>query len=226
MIKMNKYLRLLVVSCGAVVELWAGDCMKFSNELGMDFVVLVNPGSRESFYMMTTEITQEQWTKVMGTNPSIHQSPRRPVEMVTWFDAQQFCETLTQKGKGVYRLPTPEEWRVAASSGLPSDISNVSQTRRFAWCLDDEGDGSHQVATKEASDWGGYDLLGNVSEWCADGYIRGGSFLSSPSGCSPAKEWKSLKDYKANYIGFRVVYEPAEMNPRANHSTVKTSVPK
>src|SRR5947209_7241846 len=88
-------------------------------------VTIKNP-----FYIGKFEVTQAQWKKVMGSNPSVFQGDKvsgdagdHPVENVTWEDAQQFLNKLNKLDKGMtYRLPTEFEWEYAARAGATGDI--------------------------------------------------------------------------------------------------------
>jgi hypothetical protein len=67
-------------------------------------------------YLGKYEVTQGEWEKVMGTNPSKYKKgPRYPVERVNWDDVQEFVKKLNTKSGKQYRLPTEAEWEYAAS---------------------------------------------------------------------------------------------------------------
>jgi formylglycine-generating enzyme required for sulfatase activity len=70
------------------------------------------------FYIGRYPVTQAQWTAVMGKNPSKHRGdPQLPVDQVSWFDCQEFCERLCQRQKRVFRLPSEAEWEYACRAG-------------------------------------------------------------------------------------------------------------
>ncbi|MDR1044893.1 MAG: formylglycine-generating enzyme family protein, partial [Candidatus Adiutrix sp.] len=72
----------------------------------------------QPFYLGTYEVTQAQWTAVMGSNPSRFEGQSNPVEQVSWDDAQAFIKRLNQQeGHSRYRLPTEAEWEYAARAG-------------------------------------------------------------------------------------------------------------
>ena len=83
------------------------------------------------FYLGAAAVTQSQYEAAMGANPSCFKgNANRPVEMVTWHDAAQFCEKLSAKEKVAYRLPTEAEWEYVCRSAsrlrlLPSYRYNL-----------------------------------------------------------------------------------------------------
>ncbi len=125
------------------------------------------------FYMQTTEVTQGQWTKVMGENPSYFKDcgDNCPVEEVSWNDTQSFIAKLnSMENTDKYRLPTEAEWEYAARAGSQNerygDISDI------AWYDSNSGGKTHPVAQKKSNTFGLYDMLGNVWEWCNDWYAH------------------------------------------------------
>ncbi len=138
----------------------------------------------KSFYMQTTEVTQGQWEKLMGSNPSYFSTCGEdcPVENVTWDDAQAYIAKLNQKGEGTYALPTEAQWEYAARAGSTTAFYNGHLTEPYgndpnldviAWYNDNTEDSPkppQPVAQKDANFWGLYDMAGNVSEWCLDWY--------------------------------------------------------
>ena len=69
------------------------------------------------FYLGKYQVTQAQWEAVMGNNPSYFKGANLPVERVSWEDAQEFCQKLSQRTKKTYRLPTEAEWEYACRAG-------------------------------------------------------------------------------------------------------------
>ena len=126
------------------------------------------------FYIGKFEVTQAQWKKVMGSNPSVFQGDKvsgdagdHPVENVTWEDAQQFLKKLNRMEKGrTYRLPTEFEWEYAARARATGDIpwSQIRKTAQIGTRT------TNKVGQKEPNAWGLYDMLGNVWEWVQDYY--------------------------------------------------------
>lgn len=135
------------------------------------------------FYLGKYEVTQEQWTKVMGTNPSVFQgakvsddASKHPVDNVTWADAQAFIKKLNAMDRtSIYRLPTEFEWEYAGRAG---DAGQTSWTviRQVAVLGRGGARGptgkatTAAVGSKPANAWGLHDMLGNVWEWVDDYY--------------------------------------------------------
>lgn len=133
------------------------------------------------FSIGETQVTQDQWVSVMGSNPSHFKGGDLPVESVSWNDCQDFISKLnTLQNEYVYRLPSEKEWVLAAGK-YPEDMLSS------AWCYENSGDRTHPVGEKMANENGLYDMLGNVWEWCQDLYddagsyrvLRGGSWVSN-----------------------------------------------
>ena len=133
------------------------------------------------YYMGETEVTQELWEAVMGSNPSYHKGGRRPVEKVSWNDCQTFLEKLNSLTAGrrpagrSFRLPTEAEWEYAARGGSKSrgyTYAGSNDLNAVAWYKENSGSGNntHDVAGKAANELGLYDMSGNVWEWCQDWY--------------------------------------------------------
>jgi formylglycine-generating enzyme required for sulfatase activity len=146
----------------------------FSNEEPVHRVQITRP-----FYLGKYPVTQGEWQAVMGNNPSHFKGERRPVEQVTWEDAQAFIQRLNaQKGEEVYRLPTEAEWEYACRAGTTG--ARYGDLDRIAWYGENSGNQTHPVGEKAANAWGLHDMLGNVWEWVGDWYGRD-YYQQSPS---------------------------------------------
>jgi serine/threonine-protein kinase len=116
------------------------------------------------FWIGQTEVTEEAYRKVTGKGGGIPRRSTRPVNGVTWEEAQGYCEAAGM------RLPTEAEWEYATRAG--STASRYGELDRVAWYDGNSDLESHDVAGKEPNAWGLYDMLGNVWEWAADWYGR------------------------------------------------------
>jgi sulfatase modifying factor 1 len=126
------------------------------------------------YYIGKFEVTQQQWEKVMGKNPSFFQGDKvsgdtknYPVEQITWKNTQAFLKKLNARDPLYsYRLPTEFEWEYAARAGAGEDIawSDINAMAVLS------GTAPSAVGQKKPNAWGLYDMLGNVWEWVQDYY--------------------------------------------------------
>ena len=123
------------------------------------------------YYIGKFEVTQELFQIVMGYNPSEIKSYNRPVENVSWEEAQQFCAKLSKITEQNFGLPTEAEWEFAARGGKKSKglfYSGSKQCDEVAWHKDNSAQKSNPVGQKRPNELGIYDMSGNIKEWCQD----------------------------------------------------------
>lgn len=150
---------------------------------------------KKPFYLGRYPVTQEQWSKVMGNNPSYFRGEKHPVETVSWEDVQVFIQKLnavenTGEKNPVYRLPTEAEWEYAARAGTTGSYffgGDESKLKEYAWFLRNSGLETHPVGLKKPNPLGFYDIYGNVGEWVQDEYHI--SYKGAPS---DGRAWESL----------------------------------
>ncbi len=189
----------------------------------------------KTFFIQTTEVTQEQWQKVMGDNPSHFSGCGKncPVERVSWDDIQTFINKLNKVEKTTkYRLPTEAEWEFSCRAGSVTnrffDGDDIADLGIYAWHDGNSAAQTHPVAQKKPNTWGIYDMLGNVWEWCHDWYasypssnetdpkgplngservFRGGAWNLAPRGIRCAVHGYISPENRLRLIGFRLVRE-------------------
>ena len=231
----------------------------YTNDIGMQFKLIPagefmmgspadDPNTRDNetprhrvritkpFYLGIHEVTQAQYEKVMGTNPSQFKGTSRPVDSVSWRESKRFCATLSEMDEAYdYRLPTEAEWEYACRAGTTTPYyCGENLDPGCAWFGSSSHRRTHPVGEKRKNVWGLYDMHGNVHEWCEDwlksdyyehspsddppGPLsgsarvhRGGSWYDSARNCWSAVRFGQIKpDGRSSRVGFRVVLVPAE----------------
>lgn len=133
------------------------------------------------YYIGETEVTQDLWMAVMGSNPSSFRSTGKlPVESISWDDCQTFITKLRTMTGQYFRLPTESEWEFAARGGTKSKgykYCGSNDIDAVAWYRSNSEDGTHVVGTKAPNELGLYDMSGNLWEFCQDWY---GSYGNTP----------------------------------------------
>ncbi|MBM4259501.1 MAG: formylglycine-generating enzyme family protein [Deltaproteobacteria bacterium] len=130
----------------------------------------------QPFYLGKYPVTQAQWQEVMGNHPSRFTGDlNRPVERVSWDDAQEFLRKLSEREKGKpYRLPTEAEWEYAARAGTATAYCFGDDPERlpeYAWYDKNSAGTTHPVGQLTPDAWGLYDVHGNVWEWVQDWFV-------------------------------------------------------
>jgi hypothetical protein len=181
----------------------------FSNTLGMPMVWVPEANA----WVARFETTQNEYSKLMRTNPSAFPGDRNPVESVTWEEAVEFCRRLQQSEQGReaiastlrYRLPTEKEWSVfVADAGLAGAVTSLNTPAK----------GPSPVGSGSPNRYGLHDVRGNVAEWSMDAYqgneamriLLGGSWSSSHAESlkTAFRDYNGIKD-RGNNRGFRIV---------------------
>ena len=151
----------------------------FENEAPAHEVEITN-----GFHMGIYPVTQAQYRKVMGANPSWFSSDGGgkddvagvntddfPVETVSWNEAKEFCKKLSQLEGKTYRLPTEAEWEYACRAGTKTQFYNgdgEEALKEVGWYAGNCGMKTQRVGQLTPNAWGLYDMHGNVCQWCED----------------------------------------------------------
>jgi formylglycine-generating enzyme required for sulfatase activity len=189
----------------------------------------------KGFWMGKFEVTQDEYKKILGINPSRHiqGGGDAPVDQVSWDDAINFCIKLTEqeKGKGNlpngwrYDLPTEAQWEYACRAGTETPFCG-EPLDEYAWYSDENNRFRTQpVGTKKPNAWGLHDMHGNLREWCRDWFVselasgadpsgpptgegkvyRGGFFNHPKTHCRAASRSGIAPNHNDDTFGFRVV---------------------
>ena len=179
------------------------------------------------FWMGKYEVTQAEYSRVMGTNPSKFKCDDCPVENVSWDDAVEYTRRIGG------RLPTEAEWEYAARGGNKSrgyKYSGSDNLDEVGWYENNSGRRTHPVGQKQPNELGLYDMSGNVWEWCEDWYdqgyyaksprdnptgpsygslrvLRGGSWYDNVDDCRLTNRSRNSPDDRDHLIGFRCVWD-------------------
>jgi formylglycine-generating enzyme required for sulfatase activity len=162
------------------------------------------------FYLGVYEVTQGEYEKVMGNNPSEfsatgkqkakiagQDTKRFPVENVSWDEVVEFCRRLSETpeektARRTYRLPSEAQWEYACHAGSTGRFSFSPSNRAipreydehgledYGWFGNNSGGMPHAVGLKRGNPWSLYDMHGNVWEWCQDWYDKDWYAASPP----------------------------------------------
>ena len=190
------------------------------------------------FYLGKCEVTFAQYDKfwmTTGREGPGHKGwgrGNRPVIFVSWVDAVDYCEWLSEQTGKKYRLPTEAEWEYACRAGTSTPYSfgnSAADPEPYGWYRNNSEKKTQPVGQQKPNPWGLYDMHGNVSEWCADRYVpytaekqadpekpssrnwrvlRGGSWHDLPADVRSARRNKSGDRFSDTDIGFRVAQDP------------------
>ena len=174
-----------------------------------------------AYFIDRYEVTQEQFEKIMESNPSDFHGNNLPVEQATWYEARDYCKAVGQ------RLPTEAEWEKAARGGTRTVYTwGDAMDGEYAWYWDNSKRTTHPVGSRKSNALGLHDMSGNVWEWVADYYIDNyyaTSPRANPQGPFTSKyrvirggSWRDFSDFlrttrrnydlpagRFNHIGFR-----------------------
>ena len=187
----------------------------------------------KAFRMGKYPITQKQYLAVMGDNPSNFKGDENcPVDSVSWHQAVEFCQKLSQRTGQTVRLPSEAEWEYACRAGSTGKYcfgDDESKLGSYAWYTQNSEQKTHPVGKKSSNAWGLHDMHGNVWEWCEDIYhenyqgapsdgtawinggdrdvkvLRGGSWGLNAGHCRSVNRYWCNARYQFNDFGFRLL---------------------
>ncbi len=157
----------------------------------------------QPFYMGKFTVTQAQWARVaalpkvkqdLNPKPSYFSGENRPVECISWLDAQEFCARISKATGKKYRLPSEAEWEYACRSGtatpfyfgynITTDLVNYNGNYPY----NSGAKGKYRKQTTDVGSFpsnafGLYDMHGNVWEWCEDDWHE--NYINAPTDGSP-----------------------------------------
>ncbi len=138
-------------------------CSKGDDQCGEDERPTHDVEITIGYWIGQTEVTQEAYRRVTGEDPSEFKGAARPVENVSWNEANAYCR------KVALRLPTEAEWEYAGRSGSPG-VPKFDELDAIAWWGANSSNTTHDVGGKRSNGWNLHDILGNVWEWVANWY--------------------------------------------------------
>ncbi len=209
---------------GIRMVLLPGGTFKMGSDSGREDEKPLHLVTLSPFYMDICEVSQDEFERACGNNPSRFRDRQGPVERTRWTDAAAYCNARSAR-EGLkpcydpktwacdftadgYRLPTEAEWEYACRAGTAASTfcgDGEREVEKYAWFRGNSGEKVHKVGSKRANPWGLHDMYGNVAEWCNDfydpGYYQVGAKLNPTGPESGAKRvlrggsWASRPKY-------------------------------
>jgi formylglycine-generating enzyme required for sulfatase activity len=210
-----------------------GGCFSMGSNDGDSDELPVHRVCIKGFYIGKYEVTQAQYQRGTDSNPSKFRESNRPVETISFDDAQNMAQELSARSGVNVRLPTEAEWEYACRAGGRHDIYCGDEgAGNLGWIDSNSGKETHIVGLKRANAWGLYDMSGNVWEWtqdcyhatyqgapsdgsawaedCEDRYrvVRGGSWVLESGSARSAGRRGNSPGNRYGSLGFRLARTP------------------
>ena len=148
-----------------------GGCFNQGATNGKDKEQPIHQVCVKGFYLGKYEVTQEQYQKLMGSDPSEFKGAKRPVEKVSWVDAEAAAQKMAVQSKTKIGLPSESQWEYACRAGEQQDVyCGAGDIGGLAWYSENSDDTTHDVGGKRPNAWNLHDMTGNVWEWTQDCY--------------------------------------------------------
>ena len=146
-----------------------GGCFRMGWNEGKKDEIPVHKVCVKGFYLGKYEVTQAQYQKINGNNPSAFPGADRPVEKASFYDIKSAIDEFNVQTNGQFRLPSEAEWEYACRAGGDhGEYCGIGGLDKLAWYNDNSGSQTHPVGQKRPNAWGLYDMNGNVGEWVRD----------------------------------------------------------
>lgn len=196
-----------------MIKIEGGSFMMGDDESGYSDEKPAHRVTVPDFYLAKYPVTQALWQAVMGENPARFKGADRPVEQVSWDDAQKFIEKLNDQTGKTYRLPSEAEWEYAARGGknalarqeIGKDIiyAGGNKLKEVGWYGENSHGETKPVGLKLPNELGLYDMSGNVREWCAD--VWHSNYEGAPEDGSAwlsggEQNWRVVRGGSWNYV--------------------------
>jgi formylglycine-generating enzyme required for sulfatase activity len=125
------------------------------------------------FYVGVYKVTQAQYQRILGKNPSTYIGANYPVAATSWEDATEFCEKVSEKTHRKVGLPTEAQWEYMCRAGTATAYSfgdDAAKIGDYCWGVFNWGGRMHPVGQKKPNAFGVYDVHGLMWEWARGFY--------------------------------------------------------
>jgi formylglycine-generating enzyme required for sulfatase activity len=170
---------------------------KATRKMATEWVASEQPRHKvtlSSFLVAKYEVSQAEWMRVMGNNPSKLKGENLPVERISWEDCQEFCR------KTGLSLPSEAQWEFACRAGTSTQFSLGEKLTKEHANFGRMANRARRLGTTvpvdsfEPNRFGLYNMHGNVMEWCVD--VFDPEFYKKPEASRKNPIWLSGSEYR------------------------------